>query len=177
MKLTLILLVFPLLFLEEMVLFDFQKDKNLSTWVVVDDTVMGGRSKGNLEINDEGYALYSGKVSLENNGGFSSLRYQFDRKNVESYTTASIRLKGDGKRYQFRVKSNQNDYYSYIYYFTTTGEWETIEIPLHEMKPSFRGRELDIPNYDGQVMEELAFLIANYKAESFRLEIDKISLK
>jgi hypothetical protein len=45
------------------------------------------------------------------------------------------------------------------------------------MKPSFRGRELDIPNYDVQVMEELAFLIANYKAESFRLEIDKISLK
>lgn len=177
MKLTFMLLVFPLLFLEEMVLFDFQKDKNLSAWVVVDDAVMGGRSKGNLEIHKDGYAVYSGNVSLENNGGFSSLRYQFEQKNVEPYTTASIRLKGDGKRYQFRVKSDQNDYQSYIYYFNTTGEWETIEIPLAQMKPSFRGRALDMPDYEGEVMEELAFLIANYKAESFQLAIDKITLR
>ncbi len=177
MKLASILLFGSFFFLEEMILFDFQKDKNISQWVVVDDSVMGGRSKGNLERTAEGHALYYGKVSLENNGGFSSLRYRFDQKNVEAYTTASIHLKGDGKRYQFRVKSDQSDYHSYIYYFETTGDWETIEIPLKEMKPSFRGRALDIPDYEGQILEELAFLIANYKAESFQLEIDRIILK
>jgi NADH dehydrogenase [ubiquinone] 1 alpha subcomplex assembly factor 1 len=177
MKLTSILLMMSFLLLQEMELYDFKKDDNLSRWVVVDDSVMGGRSLGHLEINGDGNALYYGNVSLENNGGFSSLRYQFDRKKVDSFKTAYIRLKGDGKRYQFRVKSDQNDYQSYIYYFNTTGEWETIEIPLHQMKPSFRGRALDIPDYEGEVMEELAFLIANYKAESFRLEIDKIYLK
>lgn len=173
---TILLLLYPFQ-IEEMVLFDFNKGADLSNWTIVDDRVMGGRSQGNLEINKSGHAVFSGDVSLENNGGFSSLRFQFEADNLEEYTTAEITLKGDGKRYQFRVKSDRGEYQSYIYYFETSGDWETVEIPLSEMAPSFRGRKLDMPNYEGETMEELAFLIANYKAESFALEIDKIVLK
>ena len=43
------------------------------------------------------------------------------------------------------------------------------------MYPSWRGMKLDMPNYPGESMEEIAFLIANYKAEQFRLEIKEIS--
>jgi hypothetical protein len=45
------------------------------------------------------------------------------------------------------------------------------------MKPTFRGRVLDIPNYPGETMEEIAFLISNKKNEAFQLEISKISLQ
>ena len=107
------------LFINSQLIFDFNNNANISDWKIVDDVVMGGRSNGTFKIDSDGNGVFSGEVSLENNGGFSSLRYQFEQKNVEPYTTATIRLKGDGKRYQFRVKSDQNDYQSYIYYFNT----------------------------------------------------------
>lgn len=160
-----------------MVLFDFGKNSNLTNWRVVDDVVMGGRSDGNFEMNQEGHAVFHGEVSLENNGGFSSVRYRFSQKEVEGYDKVMIKLKGDGKRYQFRMKSDKYDRHSYIYHFQTTGEWETVSIPLKEMTPSFRGRKLNMPNYPGKVLEEITFLIANKNAETFRLEIDHLTLK
>jgi hypothetical protein len=52
-----------------------------------------------------------------------------------------------------------------------------VEIPLKGMNARFRGNNLDLPDYPAQVMEEIAFLVGNKKAESFRLEIDQIILK
>ncbi|MFD2561393.1 CIA30 family protein [Aquimarina rubra] len=160
-----------------LLIFDFDKNSNLSNWNVVDDGVMGGLSQGNFEINNEGNAVFSGTVSLENNGGFSSVRYRFDTKNVKGYTKVLVRLRGDKKKYQFRTKTNANDRFSYIANFETTGDWQTIEISLSEMYPAFRGRTLDLPNYPAETMQEIAFLIGNKKAEQFRLEIDTIELK
>ena len=161
---------------DEMV-FDFNKNSSLSNWSIVDDVVMGGRSAGNFELNDSGHGEFFGKVSLENNGGFSSVRYRFETMNVSDYSKIMLRLKGDGKRYQFRVKSNQNERQSYITYFETSGDWQTIEITLGDMYPSWRGMTLDMPNFPGNTMEELAYLVSNNKAENFKLEIDRISLQ
>lgn len=172
-----IFLVPLLFFTQTMTIFDFTSASDLSNWYVVDDGVMGGRSKGNMEVNSEGHAIFYGMVSLENNGGFSSLRYRFREKEVKSYSKVILTVKGDGKSFQFRIKTSSSDWHSYIKTFDTTGEWETIEIPFSEMYPGFRGRKLEKPNYPGASMEEIAFLIGNKKAQSFRLEIDKIVLK
>lgn len=159
------------------VLFDFSENSNLSNWLVVNDDVMGGRSQATFELSDKGSALFKGKVSLENNGGFSSLRYTMEAVQTKNYNTLAVRLKGDGKDYQLRIREKQSDYFSYIATFSTSGEWETIEVPLTEMYPSFRGRKLDRPNFTGSSMVELTFLISNKKAESFTLEIQKAFLK
>jgi NADH dehydrogenase [ubiquinone] 1 alpha subcomplex assembly factor 1 len=158
-------------------LFDFNKDSDLTDWAVVDDVVMGGRSDGNFELNESGHAVFQGKVSLENNGGFSFVRYRFKQKNVNDFSKMVMRLKGDGKLYQFRLKSDKDDRHSYTYSFQTNGDWQTVEVPLSDMIPSFRGRKLDIPNYSGKVLEEVDFLISNKTAETFRLEIDIIGLE
>ncbi|WP_299211789.1 CIA30 family protein [uncultured Aquimarina sp.] len=166
-----------IIMISSLLIFDFTKDTDLSNWNVVDDGVMGGLSKGVFEINNEGNAIFKGTVSLENNGGFSSVRNRFDTKNVKGFTKVLIRLKGDEKKYQFRIKTNSYDRYSYIAHFKTTGDWQTVEISLSEMYPAFRGRKLDLPKYPTETMQEIAFLISNKKAEQFRLEIDKIELK
>jgi hypothetical protein len=88
-----------------------------------------------------------------------------------------IKLKGDGKTYQFRVKSSNDDYYSYVISFETSGNWETIEISFSSMYPAFRGRKLNAVNYPGKQLEMVAFLIGNKKTEDFKLEIDSIVLK
>ena len=157
--------------------FDFEKDSDLSGWRIVDDVVMGGRSDGNFMINEQGNGVFYGRVSLENYGGFSSVRYRCAPKSIRNYDTCKIRLKGDGKKYQFRVKTNSYDRHSYIHYFQTSGEWEIIEIPLAGMYPTFRGMELNMPNFPGEQLAEMAFLIGNKKAESFRLEVDWIRME
>lgn len=159
-----------------MILYDFTKQDKLDDWVVVNDGVMGGLSKGTLVINEEGNAIFKGRVTLENNGGFCSIRYRFPSLIVDSYPYINLRLKGDGKRYQFRVKTSSGQYYSYIHYFETSGEWESVTIPLREMRPAFRGRNLNLPAYPGDSMEEVAILIGNKKAENFSLEIDELIL-
>ncbi len=160
-----------------MVIFDFNPNSDFSNWSVVDDVVMGGRSDGQFFINEKGHAQFQGKVSLENNGGFSSVRYRFNEKKITDFQKVVIRLKGDGKRYQYRTKTNSSDRHSYISYFETTGEWQNVTINLTDLYPTFRGRQLSIPNFPAEQMAEIAFLIANKKAETFCLEIDSITLE
>ncbi|MGZ2370293.1 CIA30 family protein [Ancylomarina sp. YFZ004] len=170
-------LIICIMMVDHFILFDFNKGSEIDNWKVVNDEVMGGRSEAQFGLNSEGHGVFSGQVSLENNGGFSSLRYRFESLDVIKYKKVVLKLKGDGKAYQFRLKSDLTNAHSYVKYFQTSGEWESIEIDFKDMHPQFRGRVLDMPNYSGKMMTEVAFLIANKKAEAFRLEIDKISLK
>lgn len=159
------------------IIFDFNKNVNIKDWVIIDDVVMGGKSSGSFELSPEGYGEFKGYISLDNNGGFSSLRYKFDRKSITEFTKVILTIKGDTKKYQFRIKSNSSDYYSYISTFSTNGEWQKIQIPLKSMTPSFRGRKLDQSNFSNEYIEEIAFLIGNKQEEKFQLLIDKIELK
>ncbi|MEH6538151.1 MAG: CIA30 family protein [Psychroserpens sp.] len=159
------------------ILFDFTKTSNIDNWRIVDDGVMGGRSNGNFEINKDGHGKFSGEISLENNGGFSSLRYSFDTKNVSEYSKVKLRVKGDGNNYQFRIKSSNQDFASYIYEFETTNNWTTIEVPFEAMYPAYRGQRLRRVNFKGDQIEQIAFLIGNKKEQSFELLIDTIELE
>ena len=160
-----------------LVIFNFDKNSDISSWRTVDDNVMGGKSTGNFKLNEEGYGEFYGEVSLENNGGFSSLRHQFNTANVKGCTEVVIHLKGDGKNYQFRLKDDLDKRHSYIHQFKTSGAWQTIVIQLSEMYPAFRGNKLSIVNFSAKQVEEVAFLIGNKKEEQFKLEIDKIYLQ
>ena len=138
---------------------------------------MGGKSSGTFKLSAEGHGVFEGAISLENNGGFSSVRYRFEKILIREYTKIILKIRGDGKKYQFRIKPNSDDYYSYISPFSTTGEWQEIQILLKDMYPSFRGRKLDQPNFSNDYIEEITFLIGNNSQEEFKLLIDKIVLK
>lgn len=172
-----ILLSILMISINSIILFDFSENREYGRWQVVNDGVMGGLSQATFGAGENGTALFSGRVSLENNGGFSSVRYNTGKIKVEGYATLALYLKGDGKKYQVRIRENNDDYFSYISTFQTSGEWETIEIQLKDMFPSFRGRKLDRPNFKGNTIVELTFLIGNGKAESFTLELQKAVLK
>lgn len=158
-------------------LFDFDKNCDFTDWFIVNDGVMGGLSSSNFSLNEQGNGVFAGDVSLENNGGFASLRYSFDQLEIDSYQKLVIRLKGDGKRYQLRLKPNSKDYHSYITHIETSGEWQEVELVLTDFYPSFRGRKLEMPNFEGEYLEDFGILIANKQAEQFNLEIDWIELR
>ena len=158
-------------------IFNFKKSKDLKQWFIVNDDVMGGISKSNLSTSEDGDGIFQGYVSTENNGGFCSIRHSLSRKYIGNNKVLKLKIKGDEKDYQLRIKADRNDYYSYIITFKTTGEWEEIEIPLKEMYPSFRGRVLNMQNFNNNYFEEIAFLVGNKKNENFKLIIDRITLE
>ncbi|MBI33920.1 MAG: CIA30 family protein [Flavobacteriales bacterium] len=160
-----------------MILFSSNQKVMDCKWKTINDVVMGGKSIGIIEFNHDSQVVFKGKVSLENNGGFSSAKCEFSETNIEGATKVVLRVKGDGKNYQFRIKVNSLDNHSYIAKFSTSGKWEDIEINLNTMFPSFRGRKLDLPNLSEKLIREIAFLIANKSEEYFELVIDGIEFK
>ena len=173
----LLLLLFVNASLDSIKIFDFNNTSNIKSWRIVNDVVMGGKSSSTITINKQGHGQFSGIVSTENNGGFSSVRHIFKPVSVKKINKVCIKLKGDGKDYQLRIKDSYKNYFSYINTFSTSGKWQLIEIPLRDLYPSFRGRKLNKPNFYHNVIEEIAFLISNNKNERFQLIIDNIYLK
>ncbi len=160
--------------LHAQLLFDFQNKETLQKWTVVDDVVMGGKSGGKMSLNAQQQGIFNGEVSLENNGGFSSVRHAFESKDIENFKKIILKVKGDGKQYQFRMKHKSSDYHSYVTTFATKKQWETIEIVIENLVPTFRGRKVDLPNFNHKTFEQIGFLIANKRNEKFQLIIESI---
>jgi NADH dehydrogenase [ubiquinone] 1 alpha subcomplex assembly factor 1 len=158
------------------IIFNFNSSSKITDWRVINDGVMGGVSSSSFYINKDGHGLFSGKVSTENNGGFASIRYSFQELVIGTKTKIALRVKGDSKSYQLRIKSKSADYYSYVQIFETSTEWKTIEIKLADMYPSYRGKKLTKNNFEEASIEEISILIGNKRNESFKLLIDQIEL-
>ena len=159
-----------------MTVYDFNNDSPANDWLVIDDVVMGGRSEGNFYIDEHGHGVFEGEISLENNGGFSSVRHECQTIDANGYSKIRLHVKGDGNSYQLRLKSKRTDSHSYRAYFNSSNSWGAIDIPIEAFIPVYRGRNLDIPNFSGQSIEEVGILIGNKKEQRFKLLIDKIEL-
>lgn len=147
---------------------------DLDNWRIINDGVMGGLSQSTISINADGHGVFKGSVSLANNGGFASVHYRGGLQKIGNASSVKISVKGDGKKYQFRIKESLTHAHSYVNVFETTGDWQEITIPLMDMYPAFRGRKLNYPAFSSEYIEEMAFLISNKKEEDFRLEISEI---
>ena len=159
------------------ILYDFNAESKLENWFTVNDDVMGGVSKSKLFLDDEGNGVFQGRISTLNNGGFASVSFNCGRVTTKDKKDLVFKIKGDQKKYQIRIKSNRNDYQSYVMDFITSGEWETIKIPLKSMYASFRGRRLNIDDFDKDYFEQISILVGNKRNENFVLRIKSVELK
>jgi monofunctional biosynthetic peptidoglycan transglycosylase len=158
-------------------LFDFQVATNSPAWEVVNDDVMGGISTSQFQVLTNRYAVFSGTVRLENNGGFASVRSAPVRENLTGLTAFVLRVRGDGRRYKFSVRTGAGfDTPLYQSSFTTRqGEWEEHRLAFSDFVPTFRGRVLtDVPPLNPAKVNSVGFLIADKQAGPFRLEIGSV---
>jgi len=158
-------------------IYKFTTSTKVNEWRIVNDGVMGGISKSSLMLNDFGNGQFMGHVSLANNGGFASIQLNKTIQLADEKKFILLRIKGDGKSYEFRLKSQISQSESYVHQFTTTGEWEIIKLPMSEFYPQFYGRKLNTPNFNFKSIEQLSFLISNKQEEDFKLLIDWIGLE
>lgn len=178
MKSILILVILSLFTKSNMkTIYTFSSQTNIREWLIVNDGVMGGISNSSLVLTNAGYGRFSGHVSMANNGGFASIQLNKTIKLAEEKKFIVLRIKGDGKRYEFRLKGNISQSESYVQQFATSGEWENIKLEISKFYPQYRGRKLNIPNFNFKNIEELSFLIANKQEEDFELLIDWIGLE
>jgi hypothetical protein len=94
----------------------------------------------------------------------------------KKYSKVILRLKGDGKKYQFRLKASRNQRFWYVQEFQTTKEMSEIVLPLKDFYAAFRGYKLDIDNFSENSIQEIAILIGNKKNENFKIEIETIKI-
>jgi monofunctional biosynthetic peptidoglycan transglycosylase len=145
-------------------------------WPSIDDVVMGGVSNSRMVITD-GMATFRGRVSLENDGGFASIRSGPARHDLSRFDGLVLRVRGDGKRYGFRLRTTTAfDGVSYQLKFdTTAGEWRELELPFDRFEPVFRGRRVpDHPALDPSEITTLGLIISDGQAGPFRLDLQWI---
>lgn len=162
---------------EAIKMYNFSTETNANEWRIVNDDVMGGISKSLLSITNEGFGNFSGRVSLAYNGGFASIQLDKSMKLSTDKKFVVLHIKGDKKNYEFRIKSDVYQYQSYVQTFSTTGDWEIVKLRISDFYPQFRGRKLNMSNFNFQNIEQCSFLIANKKEENFALLIDWIGVE
>ena len=143
-------------------------------WRSIDDGVMGGLSAGGMQPSDGGLK-FTGKLSLENNGGFSSVR-RLVKRDLSAASGVRIEVRGDGRDYQFRIRQSSSfDGVAWRAVFASSDEWQVIEMPLDQFIPVFRGRTvLQAGPVVPAEIQQIGFLVADKKAGGFELEIRRI---
>jgi uncharacterized surface protein with fasciclin (FAS1) repeats len=154
----------------------FQKPDSLDTWPAVNDSVMGGVSKGGCKRTEEGTMIFRGEISLENNGGFSSIRSQLKELELTGMKEIVIKARGDGRTYWIDLREEDqmraSSYRAYLK--TTAGEWQVISIPITDFKLQAFGEEFAGKPIKLEEVSSLGFTLADKKAGKFSLEIESV---
>ncbi len=180
MKLTFFFLIPIFIFFNESFEINFGKTSGVQNWQVITDNVMGGLSNAKIQLTKKTLKL-NGTQSLENNGGFVSLKSPFDRYDLSGYETLIIRYKNTGIQFGFTLETDQPFYKPYY------------KLKLPKQPKGFAEVEVDLTNFKQYQMGEptgknisksllskiirIGFITTEKTAGNFELEIDYILFK
>ena len=144
---------------------------------IVNDSVMGGVSVSSLQTEGD-FNRFSGKVSLDYNGGFASVRFLL-AKPLPNLNKVSLRVKGDGRMYQFRFRMGgtwQSVAYS-VNFQTINDTWQIFDFQTIDFKPVWRGQAVsNAPPLTLDQVQQVALFIADKQAGDFSILIDSLTL-
>ena len=161
-------------------LLDFDDPADAALWRPVDDVVMGGVSSSAFGQAAAGVARFHGNVSLENFGGFASVRTpprDWDTAGAEAFV---LRVRGDGKTFKFTIRTGDGfDGIQYQQRFTATaGEWSDVRLPVSDFVATFRGRKVPFaPSFDPAKVRAIGLMISDKQAGPFELLVDRIAIE
>ena len=164
----------PLDYMEPLpLIFEFTEDRIEEKWIVVNDNVMGGRSKGGFAFI-KNKLVFSGSTNT-NGGGFSSIRTIPIDFYFKDKTGLHIRYKGDGRTYKLGVRMEGKSV-SYRTNFDSGNGWQEARIPFDNMDVSWRGRPLSKAEHPLQKskIRSIEFMIYDKNDGPFKLQVDWI---
>lgn len=147
-------------------------------WEIVNDGVMGGLSKGTVSITDSGTMVFRGTLSLENDGGFSSVRSGRVPMDLSGTDGIALRVRGDGRTYMVRLVTDarvRDRRVAFMAPFPTQpGRWTKVEIPFSAFEATWRGEPVLGATLDPARVEGFGFQIADKEEGPFDLEVDSL---
>jgi monofunctional biosynthetic peptidoglycan transglycosylase len=145
-------------------------------WYTVDDVVMGGVSNSHVDIIELNILSFSGSMSLENNGGFSSVRSDWNVIDLSGFDGVLLRVLGDGKVYRLRIRTEETggDIAYNGAFETTPDKWVQVYVPFANMVPTFRGTVMDVGQLDITSIGSFGFMLSDKQPGEFELQVDWI---
>jgi hypothetical protein len=160
----------------EIYMIDFIKQQEEGLWRVTNDGVMGGLSNGKM-LFEQDHGVFTGDISLDNNGGFSSVFRQVE--NIPAQLDKLVIVtQGDGQTYQLRLVVYIDGYrLTYKNEFNTSvNKREQIVLKLADFQATFRGRDIkNAPLLKSENIREVGFLMTKKVAGKFLLSVYQLS--
>jgi monofunctional biosynthetic peptidoglycan transglycosylase len=161
------------------VLIDFTGADAAKEWQTINDGVMGGVSEGKVKLTDQKTLEFYGTLSLENNGGFASVRTKAKKLGLEKGDVLVARVRGDGREYSMNLYVPKPmiafSYRSTVQ--TKKDEWIEVKLPLDKFEATSFGRLVkDAKPVDPQEVNGLGFLLGDKKAGPFKMEVEWIKV-
>ncbi len=154
---------------------DFNKTRSAGTWMNVNDGVMGGVSRGGHRVSPEHTLVFKGEISLENNGGFSSIRTSGETLDLSGYDGLEIKVKGDGRMYYLTTRASGRRmlaFWSPIQ--TVKGEWQVLRVPFDAFYATYMGKTIPVMKLNTKKVTSVGLMLYDKKAGPFALEVDSI---
>ena len=143
-------------------------------WYTVDDNVMGGVSSSTVSVTEDSVLQFSGTMSLDNNGGFSSVRSSWEPMDLSGTDGILLRVLGDGKTYRLRIRSVEvGPEISYNALFGTTPDsWTIVYVPFADMVPTYRGFVMDVDQLNPATIGSFGLMLSDKQPGEFGLLVD-----
>lgn len=156
-----------------MILFDFDRADE-ADWRVVNDGVMGGRSKGYVEIGD-GVLRFTGTLVTQG-GGFTSVRA--DRSvDLGAFEGVELRVRGGGRTFEVEVDDGTRRggrTVSRRAPFETGADWAWVRVPFSDLRTTIFGEPVSASPIDPTQVESIGLYILDGIDGPFRLEVDTL---
>lgn len=153
-----------------------QPDLSKLPWRVVNDTVMGGRSRSDFTCKNP-ELWFTGQLSLENNGGFASIISRLDMP-FKDFTRLRLIVSGDGRRYQVRLRENiSSNKVAWRAFFSAGDEKTEVLLAPDDFDPVMRGE----PAFGAQPLEHTAihhigFMLTSQRPGPFQLKVHALDI-
>jgi hypothetical protein len=147
-------------------------------WVLLSDNVMGGVTKSKIEYTNNSVLLF-GNISLDNYGGFSSIKTKYKSFDLSKYMGIKIKFKSTNQKFGFTLEDNQNwtqPNYKHAFSAKKDDIWEEVVIYFKDFQ------EIVIGEPTGNMMKSeslknivrMGIMTYEKKEGPFSLEVDYV---
>jgi len=159
---------------------EFAAPDSAQKWQAVNDGVMGGVSDGRFRITEDKTLEFFGTLSLENNGGFASVRTKPADLDIKAGDIIVVRVKGDGRDYVLNIytKSRRMAFSYRAPLPTTKDAWTEVTVPLADFIPTAFGRRVQgMGPVEPDQINGLGFMLSDKKPGKFKLEVEWVKVE
>jgi NADH dehydrogenase [ubiquinone] 1 alpha subcomplex assembly factor 1 len=164
---------------EKPLTFDFGNSADKTRdWVLITDNVMGGLSKSEIIYNANSILL-KGDISLDNFGGFSSIRTKFSQLDLSQYEGVKIKFKSTKQHFAFTLENSQNwtrPNYKNNFHSNKDGTWMVATLYFKDFQENVigqpTGKQLNLEKLKKIV--RIGIITTKKEEGPFSLEVDYI---